>query len=169
METLLQDIRFAVRVLKKAPTFTLVAVITIGLAIGATTSMFSVIDATLIRPLPFSQPDQLVMLYLTRSENSGPPARFRWAYPRFLALKQNGRPSVLPISISPASSSRSVFAARLSQPVIFVSFGYRRSAAALSCPTRMSGPAKNRLPSLDTAYGNGCSAVETTWWERRWP
>jgi putative ABC transport system permease protein len=89
METLLRDIRFAIRVLKKAPTFTLVAVITIGLAIGATTSMFSVIDATLIRPLPFSQPDQLVMLYLTRSENSGPPARFRWAYPRFLALKQN--------------------------------------------------------------------------------
>src|SRR5262245_13144531 len=89
METLLQDIRFAIRVLKNAPTFTLVAVITIGLAIGATTSMFSVIEATLIRPLPFSEPDQLVMLYLTRGENSGAPARFRWAYPRFLALKQN--------------------------------------------------------------------------------
>src|SRR5262245_51575699 len=89
METLLQDIRFAIRVLKKAPMFTLVAVITIGLAIGATTSMFSVIEATLLRPLPFSQPNQLVMVYQTRSGPTGSASRVRWAYPRFLVLKQN--------------------------------------------------------------------------------
>jgi putative ABC transport system permease protein len=88
MERLLQDLRFAVRVLWKAPAFTLMAVATMGLAIGATTSMFSVIEATLIRRLPFQDPQQLMMLYLTRSENGGRPTTSRWAYPRIQILQK---------------------------------------------------------------------------------
>ena len=53
METLLQDLRFAVRVLWKGRTFTLMAVVTLALAIGATTSMFSVIESDAGSSLPF--------------------------------------------------------------------------------------------------------------------
>ena len=58
-----QDLRDAIRGLRRAPTFTLVAVITLALAIGSTTAVFSVVDTVLIRGLPYSQPDRLQAIY----------------------------------------------------------------------------------------------------------
>jgi predicted permease len=80
METLIQDVKYAVRMLAKNSGFTIVAILTLTLGIGANTALFSVANAILFAPLPFRAPDQLVALYANR-------VRFERAsisYPNFL-------------------------------------------------------------------------------------
>jgi predicted permease len=70
VEQLMQDVRYSVRALRHAPTFTAVAVVTLALGIGANTAIFSVVDAVLLRPLPVDEPERLVALYRGPSGSS---------------------------------------------------------------------------------------------------
>jgi putative ABC transport system permease protein len=72
MQTLLQDLRYGARMLLKNPGFTLIAVVTLAMGIGATTAIFSVVNATLLRPLPFRQPERLALFWGSKPRTNMP-------------------------------------------------------------------------------------------------
>ncbi|MDP9122439.1 MAG: ABC transporter permease, partial [Acidobacteriota bacterium] len=82
MRTLLQDLRFAARTLRKQPALTLAAVATLALGIGVNSAIFSVVDSVLLRPPPFREPGRLVIGWASNPEFA----------------RQAGLPDTLPIS-----------------------------------------------------------------------
>jgi hypothetical protein len=73
LEEARDDVTFAFRQLKGSPAFTIVAVVTLALGIGTNSAMFALADAALLRPLPFSEPERLVMLWERRGNASDIP------------------------------------------------------------------------------------------------
>src|SRR5262245_15265083 len=85
METLLHDIRYGLRILVKKPTFAIVAILTLALGVGANTAIFSIVNAVLLRSLPFPNPGRLVRIYFN---NPGVGLRgVRFSVPEFDDLR----------------------------------------------------------------------------------
>ena len=82
-QDVLQDLRIGVRSLLRAPILTATVVATVGLGLGATAAMFSAVDAALLRPLPYTEPDRLVRIY-----TDTPPFKFRFSAVDYLAFAE---------------------------------------------------------------------------------
>src|SRR5712671_3700650 len=87
MNTLWQDIRFALRMLAKNWSVTAIIVVVLALGIGANTAIFSVVNAALLRPLPYADPDKLVRL----SEDSPNVPQMSISYPNFLDWREQNK------------------------------------------------------------------------------
>jgi putative ABC transport system permease protein len=87
MKTLLQDLRYAIRTMRNKPGFTLIAVVTLALGIGGSTAIFTVVDAALLRGLPYKSPDRLYHLWESTPQKEF--AQREFSYPDFQDYQQN--------------------------------------------------------------------------------
>jgi len=133
MDTLLQDVRFGWRLLRRSPGFTLPAVLALALGIGATTAVFTLLDRVVLRPLPYPDPDRLTMVWETNdtkglSHERLSPVNFMdyralthvfedaaaWWYPQ-LTLTETGHD---PLRVNAIEASANFFSVLGVQPVV---------------------------------------------------
>ena len=107
MRTTLADLRLAIRGLRRSPLFSTVAILSLALGIGANTAIFTLIDQILLRKLPVTAPDQLVMLYQRGSHNGSNMGSRMHSYPIYQDFQQRAEPlaEVLCRRLVPASIS----------------------------------------------------------------
>jgi predicted permease len=137
MDTLLQDIRFGWRLLRRTPGFTISAVLALALGIGATTAIFSVLDRVVLQPLPYPDPDRLTMVWEANDGKGLPHERLSpvnfvdyrglsqvfedaaaWWYPQ-LTLTETGHD---PLRISAIETTPNFFSVLGVQPIIGAGF-----------------------------------------------
>src|SRR5665213_347907 len=90
VDDFVHDVRYAARGLARRPAFTAITVLTLAIGIGATTAIFSAVDALLLRPLPFARPNELMKLVLLAPDMGRLTgnAQMVWSYPKYVAFRK---------------------------------------------------------------------------------
>src|SRR5256714_5552577 len=159
MSGILQDLRFALRQLRKSPGFTTVAVLTLALGIGANTGIFTLVNAVLLKSLPVPNPEQLYLV----SENDWQPANSRFSYPTFRDAR-----AVIPggSGLAAASWPARFYVSFGGQPEMatgqLVSGNYFQTLATHSTVGRLLGEGDDRAIG-----GSPVAVISYGCWERR--
>jgi putative ABC transport system permease protein len=162
MDKLIQDIRYGARMLLKQPGFALISVLTIALGIGANTAIFSVVNAVLLQPLPYQEPERLVKVLQSNTN----PGKFAtpslWSYPRFAALRDHNES----FSRVAAYSKRAFNLTGTQEPehlqAEFVSADYFPLLGIEAAIGRTFLPDEDKTPG-----GNAVAVVSFGFWQRR--
>ncbi len=93
LESVMQDVHYAARGLMRRPAFTVVAVLTLAIGVGATTAIFSAVNVLLLRPLPYARPDELMKVSITVPPRGTQPGRDNmvWSYPKYALFRDTQR------------------------------------------------------------------------------
>jgi predicted permease len=163
MDQLRQDVRFALRSLRRAPAFTIVIVLTLGLGIGANTAIFSLMDQVLLRTLPVRAPEELVLLdgpgpFSGRTNNN-----MTFSVPMFRGLEQGSR-DVMAGMLARYDTSATLSTGTRSERVFveLVTGGYFEVLGVTSVVGRTLGADDDRMPG-----GHPVVVLSHGFWQRR--
>jgi len=152
-----RDLRFGVRMLVKSPAFTVIAVLTLALGIGANTAIFSVIDAALLRPLPYPYADRIVVLYLVdqrRPKDDPAPADFLDFKRQSSSFAHLAAYRALPFNLSGTGQPERVQGAVVTSDFF----------SALGVPAFRG---RTILPNLDAPGGASVAVLSYGFWQRK--
>jgi predicted permease len=158
LDHLWQDVRFGLRMLAKNPGFTIIAVLTLALGIGANTAIFSIVNGVLLRPLPYPHPEQLVTL----RESKPNFATGSISYPNFLDWQKDNRTFA---SMAVMRGHRSFILTGLGEAeqvdAIFVSTGFFEQLGVSAVLGRIFEPGEDRIGAAPTV------AITAGFWKRK--
>ena len=157
MEGLLRDIRYSVRSLRKRPAFSLLVVLVLAVAIAANSSIFSIVNAVILKPLSFKEPDHLVWIWATRKTVS----RAFFSIPNFIDTRDQNQTlaEVAPFAIWPANLTGQAEAERLQ--------GVRISANAMQMLGVEAAAGRALVPDDDNPNNTRVVMLSYGLWQRR--
>jgi hypothetical protein len=156
LETLLQDVRFGLRMLAKSPGVTFVIIVTLALGIGANTAIFGIVNGFLLRPLPVKDPEQITVLAIQQKD--APVGSSGFAYPEFVDFREQAKTfsDIFAIVLSNVQlafkgESEQCFANYVSRG-FFTALGVTPAAGRLFLPSEGETPGEPLIAVLGYSY-----------------
>ncbi len=161
MALLVEDLRFAARLLRKSPGFTAVAVLTLALAIGANTAIFSVVNGVLLRPLPFTEPDRLFQVI--RHDQGFEAPHYSLSVPQYMFLTKQDQPFARLAAISAMNGGFNLTGDGLPERVV----GARATRSLFEVLGLPLALGRGFLPEEDAPGGPRVVVLSHGLWQRR--